>query len=118
MRIYVFISLLLIVLLAGCGADETTNSEDGAKAVAKQIVTTMIGKNNGSDVEKTVKVKFLDVDCSKDKCLFTGDAYYKVKRNGTEKIVETKMRFKLSLKYYGGVWNVKHKIFWDNFKEG
>jgi hypothetical protein len=109
--------ICICVLLAGCGGNPTSNNETGAKAAVEQMVKAQIGSSNGSEAEKTVTFKYLDVDHDGDRAQISGDALYKIKGRSNSKAVERKMRFKVVLDYYGSKWNVFTEHYWDDYKE-
>jgi hypothetical protein len=113
----VIVAALLLMLLVGCDADATKNSEGGAKAKAAQLVTENIERQYGAAAEKSTKIHYTYVERGKpeDLMFITGNADYIKEYNGTK--TARNMSFNFKLQFFGDQWNVKDSQFYnDNVK--
>jgi hypothetical protein len=112
-------AILSLLLLFGCGADATDNSEGGAKARVIQLVKESIGNQQGPEVVKTLKVNISKVEegATDGRMFVSGDLEYKIdgwKENGVDQVRYVTAKFNYELQHNGTDWTVRNKMFYDN----
>lgn len=111
--------LLALLMLVGCGADATDNTEGGAKAKVIQLVKESIGDQQGPEVVKTLKVNISKVEkgATDGRMFVSGDLEYKLDgwiENGIPQVRYVTAKFNYELQHNGTDWTVRNKMFYDN----
>jgi len=106
--------ILLMVLIAGCGADTTDSSKGGAKAKVTQLITEDIGGDYGPKVAKSVKINITKTEkgATDGRMFVSGNGSYKRdgwSENGVEKESTTTFSFGYELQHDGTDWAVVNR---------
>ncbi|WDH95749.1 hypothetical protein PUW24_16235 [Paenibacillus urinalis] len=107
--------ILALLMLVGCGADATDNSDGGAKAKVTQLVKESIGDQYGPEVAKTVKVHFSSVKegVTDGRMFLDGSTEFTWKHEGMKKTWDYTKSFQYELQHNGTEWTIRNKMFFD-----
>lgn len=114
-------ALLVVLLLAACGADEadsTDFSESGAQAQVTEVVKSYVGDRFGPEASKSVKTSFnkLEKGTNEGRMFVYGTAEYRYEHK-TGKKYYYKFGFTFSLQHDGSQCNVREKKYYEVERE-
>lgn len=112
-------AILTLLLLLGCGADETDSSKGGAEEKVTQLVKESIGNQYGPEAADTVEVQFNSVEegATAGRMFVGGITDFTVEDEGMKKSWDYKKSFQFELQHNGTEWTVRNKIFFDEERE-